>query len=223
MSSRSLPSSREYRRREHLPGAAGRAHHLRGPPRPALAGRHIRLLRPWAEQGGESPARGPGGCHRQPEVQRDAAEARLSLHPPIERDSRVHPSATTSVPDVPVHAQEHQPRARMRGWVLGGAVALAAVRAIVASSGRLGPDPQPLTEQDRIVVADFDNRTGDPAFDHTPKQALILDLERSRLARVVTERAHRRPDGAPSPIAFSNPSSARTPSSRRENGQAPNP
>lgn len=107
---------------------------------------------------------------------------------PVERDSRDAPPAAASVPAVPVHAPEHQPRAPARGWVLGGAVALAAVSAIVVWSGRLGPDPQPLTEQDRIVVADFDNRTGDPAFDHTLKQALILDLERSRLARVVTER-----------------------------------
>jgi serine/threonine protein kinase/tetratricopeptide (TPR) repeat protein len=36
-----------------------------------------------------------------------------------------------------------------------------------------------LTEKDSIVLADFDNRTGDSVFDDTLKQALAVDLEQS--------------------------------------------
>ena len=36
-----------------------------------------------------------------------------------------------------------------------------------------------LTEADTIVLADFDNSTGDPVFDDTLKQALLTQLSQS--------------------------------------------
>ena len=48
--------------------------------------------------------------------------------------------------------------------------------------------PHGLTERDTIVLADFENRTGDPVFDYTLKQALAVDLEQSPFLNVVSER-----------------------------------
>ncbi len=44
-----------------------------------------------------------------------------------------------------------------------------------------------LTEKDTIVLADFDNKTGDPVFDDTLKQALGLQLEQSPYLNVLPD------------------------------------
>jgi serine/threonine protein kinase/tetratricopeptide (TPR) repeat protein len=48
--------------------------------------------------------------------------------------------------------------------------------------------PKPLSEKDTIVLADFDNKTGDPVLDDTLKQALAVDLEQSPYLNVVPDR-----------------------------------
>jgi tetratricopeptide (TPR) repeat protein len=45
-----------------------------------------------------------------------------------------------------------------------------------------------LTEQDSLVLADFRNTTGEPAFDDTLKQALRVQLEQSPFLNVVSEQ-----------------------------------
>jgi eukaryotic-like serine/threonine-protein kinase len=45
-----------------------------------------------------------------------------------------------------------------------------------------------LTEKDTVVLADFDNRTGDPAFDDTLKQALATQLEQSPFLNIVSDQ-----------------------------------
>jgi pentatricopeptide repeat protein len=45
-----------------------------------------------------------------------------------------------------------------------------------------------LTEKDTIVLAGFDNRTGDPVFDDTLRQGLAVQLEQSPFLRLVSER-----------------------------------
>ena len=45
-----------------------------------------------------------------------------------------------------------------------------------------------LTERDTIVLADFDNKTGDPVFDDTLKQALTIQLEQSPFLNVLSNR-----------------------------------
>ena len=47
---------------------------------------------------------------------------------------------------------------------------------------------KPLTEKDTIVLADFDNKTGDAVFDDTLKQALTVDLDQSPYLNVVPDR-----------------------------------
>ena len=45
-----------------------------------------------------------------------------------------------------------------------------------------------LTEKDTIVLADFDNKTGDPVFDDTLKQGLAIQLEQSPFLNVLSDR-----------------------------------
>ena len=46
----------------------------------------------------------------------------------------------------------------------------------------------PLTEKDTIVLADFDNTTGDPVFDDALKQALAVQLGQSPFLNILSER-----------------------------------
>jgi serine/threonine protein kinase/Flp pilus assembly protein TadD len=45
-----------------------------------------------------------------------------------------------------------------------------------------------LTDKDTIVLANFDNRTGDPLFDDTLKQALAIQLEQSPFLNVLSDQ-----------------------------------
>ena len=46
----------------------------------------------------------------------------------------------------------------------------------------------PLTEKDTIVLADFDNKTGDPVFDGALKQALAVQLGQSPFLNILSDR-----------------------------------
>jgi tetratricopeptide (TPR) repeat protein len=45
-----------------------------------------------------------------------------------------------------------------------------------------------LTDKDTIVLADFDNKTGDPVFDDTLRQGLSVELEQSPFLRLLSDR-----------------------------------
>jgi eukaryotic-like serine/threonine-protein kinase len=47
---------------------------------------------------------------------------------------------------------------------------------------------QRLTERDTVILADFENRTGDSVFDDTLKQALAVDLEQSPFLNLLSDR-----------------------------------
>jgi len=46
----------------------------------------------------------------------------------------------------------------------------------------------PLTEKDAVVLADFDNKTGDPVFDDALKQALAVQLGQSPFLNILSDR-----------------------------------
>ena len=48
--------------------------------------------------------------------------------------------------------------------------------------------PKQLTEKDTVVLADFDNTTGEPVFDSALKQALTVDLEQSPFLNVLSDQ-----------------------------------
>ena len=101
---------------------------------------------------------------------------------PQPRMSRPVSAAAIDVPE---------PKLGVKRWtVLLPAAAVFAVAAAIA--GFLYSRPQletgRLTERDSIVVSDFDNKTGDPVFDDTLKQGLLVQLEQSPFLSVVSEQ-----------------------------------
>src|SRR4029077_5386056 len=45
-----------------------------------------------------------------------------------------------------------------------------------------------LTEKDTIVLADFENKTGDPVFDDTLRQGLSVDLRQSPFLTLISDQ-----------------------------------
>jgi serine/threonine protein kinase/Flp pilus assembly protein TadD len=92
--------------------------------------------------------------------------------------------AQSSAPATAIAARSKLP------YILG---ALLVLLALVASGYYfMGHHPPPatgpLTEKDTVVLADFDNRTGDPVFDETLKQALSVQLTQSPFLNILSER-----------------------------------
>jgi serine/threonine protein kinase/tetratricopeptide (TPR) repeat protein len=59
---------------------------------------------------------------------------------------------------------------------------------MVWSLARRDSLPRPkLTDKDTIVLADFDNKTGDPVFDDTLRQGLAVELQQSPLISVISD------------------------------------
>ena len=71
-------------------------------------------------------------------------------------------------------------------WRLLSALAAVAV-AIVAAGWWFAPRTPALTQEDELVVADFDNRTGEPVFDDALRQALVVALRQSPYLNVVSD------------------------------------
>jgi serine/threonine protein kinase/tetratricopeptide (TPR) repeat protein len=75
-----------------------------------------------------------------------------------------------------------------RWKILVPAVVLA-VAALVGGSLYFRSRPAtPLTQKDSIVLADFDNKTGDPVFDDALKQALAVQLGQSPFLNILSDR-----------------------------------
>jgi eukaryotic-like serine/threonine-protein kinase len=106
--------------------------------------------------------------------------------PPAETDPEpllVKPAASVPTPAI-VPPAERFPRR----WL-----ALAAVVVIASIAGglywkRSHKTPAKFTDKDSIVLADFDNKTGDPVFDDTLKQGLSVQLEQSPFLYLVSDR-----------------------------------
>jgi len=102
------------------------------------------------------------------------------------------PSATIATP-----VARWRPR---ESWIAAAVVVIVSVAA--ASYMLITRRPRMPTEPARVVLADFDNHTGDTAFDDTLREALAIDLEQSPVVRVVSgdevvqtlRLMHRRPD-----------------------------
>jgi eukaryotic-like serine/threonine-protein kinase len=74
-------------------------------------------------------------------------------------------------------------------WKMGLAAASAAVLALsVGGYVYLHRAAPPLTEKDTIVLAEFENRTGDPVFDDTLRQGLSVDLQQSPFLSLIPDQ-----------------------------------
>jgi tetratricopeptide (TPR) repeat protein/predicted Ser/Thr protein kinase len=68
------------------------------------------------------------------------------------------------------------------------AVGLIAVGFYVRSRSTAPANLKGLTEKDTVVLADFENKTGDPVFDDALKQALAVQLGQSPFLNILSER-----------------------------------
>jgi eukaryotic-like serine/threonine-protein kinase len=76
-------------------------------------------------------------------------------------------------------------------WVAAAALAGIVGILAIASSYFVSPAARTLSAQDMIVLADFDNATGEPVFDGTLKVALAVSLEQSPFLRVFPDERAR--------------------------------
>jgi eukaryotic-like serine/threonine-protein kinase len=71
-------------------------------------------------------------------------------------------------------------------WFLASVILLLAAVG-VAAYFLAGHRPRVLTEKDTVVLADFDNSTGDPVFDGTLRQGMAVQLEQSPFLSLVSD------------------------------------
>ena len=69
-------------------------------------------------------------------------------------------------------------------WIGGAAIAAAIAGLAALSPVLMRPAPRPLTDRDRLVIADFVNTTGEPVFDGSLKVALAVALDQSPFLKV---------------------------------------
>src|SRR5215469_5570068 len=72
-------------------------------------------------------------------------------------------------------------------WKVGAAIA-AAVLALCAGAYVYLHRAPVLTDKDTIVLADFDNKTGDPVFDDTLRQGLAVELQQSPFLSLISDQ-----------------------------------
>ena len=119
-------------------------------------------------------------------VQNDDAASRAT-HVPVPTDAPVRRSADGFADGAPesLLLERERPRWRRHVWLAGAALVLVGVAA--AGYAVLPGRTRPAGEPARIVLADFDNRTGDPAFDQTVAKALAVHLQQSPVIQVVSD------------------------------------
>ena len=111
-------------------------------------------------------------------VERQAAIATVAKEEPEQKPAL----------EPPIQSLQDDARPGFRWKWLAGAIA---VCAIIIVSGELylhSRSLPKLTERDPVVLGDFDNKTGDPVFDDTLKQALSVQLGQSPFLDLVSER-----------------------------------
>ncbi len=101
--------------------------------------------------------------------------------------SAVSSSAVGMAAEVPSAITPAPPPTKKRWPIAAAAVVLvlaAAIAGLLYYRSRQAPK---LTEKDTVVLADFDNSTGDPVFDNTLKTALSVSLNQSPFLNVLSD------------------------------------
>jgi serine/threonine protein kinase/tetratricopeptide (TPR) repeat protein len=83
------------------------------------------------------------------------------------------------------------PARKTFAWAAGMVVVAALIASGLYWRSRSAPsatNTKPLTEKDTVVLADFDNKTGDAVFDDALKQALAVQLGQSPFLNILSDR-----------------------------------
>ena len=103
----------------------------------------------------------------------------------LKRDSesgRYAAMSSTIIAAAPANSQEKR-------WAIVASIAVLLIVGLVAGTLYYRAHrSKPLTEKDTIVLADFDNNTGDAIFDGAMKQALAVELGQSPFLSVLSDR-----------------------------------
>ena len=105
---------------------------------------------------------------------------------------RSEPAAAGSSGSVLAVESKGLSRAKLGGLIGIAAIALVAFglyyhsRSTAPASS--GSKNAPLSEKDSVVLADFDNKTGDPVFDDALRQALAVQLGQSPFLNILSDR-----------------------------------
>ena len=97
------------------------------------------------------------------------------------RDPRSSASTTASQPRTPAWP------AQLRGSWFWTACALALLLAALMTGYAISRRPRPLTQRDPILLAGFENKTGEPVFDATLAHALAVQLNQSPFLNIVSD------------------------------------
>jgi len=95
--------------------------------------------------------------------------------------------AVVSITEVPSSPSAAAIRKKNRWAVLAGAAVVLIAALAGAALYYRSRQARTLTDKDTIVVADFDNKTGDPVFDDTLKAALTVALNQSPFLNVLSD------------------------------------
>ncbi len=122
--------------------------------------------------------------------------AALSSNPDDRPSSVIEMASMLGLVGTPVrpgaqHAANSRARWRTSPWTAGVALAAAIVGLVIGSSFLVAPSAGTLNERDTIVLADFENGTGEPVFDGTLKVALAVALEQSPFLKVFPDERAR--------------------------------
>jgi len=109
----------------------------------------------------------------------------------IEAGNPEAPHKLHAARDVAAAAADATPKARYR-WPQARLALIGMAMLLLAAGGaglywRSAHTPPTLTDKDTIILADFDNKTGDPVFDDTLKQGLAIQLEQSPFLELISQ------------------------------------
>ncbi len=96
------------------------------------------------------------------------------------------PDANGAAPSAPAQAPLES-KAKSRWWLVAAGGAMAAVLGASAWWWFTSHHERTLTDKDTLVLADFENTTGDGVFDGTIRQALAVQLEQSPFLSLVSD------------------------------------
>jgi len=97
-------------------------------------------------------------------------------------------SATTSAALPQTESQPGEKTPRKKRWLIAVTAAVLIIAMLIAGVFFYRTRQRPrLTEKDTIVLADFDNKTGDSVFDDTLKQGLAVQLEQSPYLDLISD------------------------------------
>ena len=111
------------------------------------------------------------------------------IHTDLQRLKRTLSSGSATAP---ANAATARPLVSRRFGLIAGLVGVLLAAAAFGYYRGMLQSTRKLTDKDTIVLADFENSTGDPVFDGTLRQGLAIQLEQSPFLSLISEERIRR-------------------------------